>query len=161
MTASQAVQERPNVAFGLVSGLVGAQSAYGDDRPGSSGSHFSVFEHPAAVSASQLPFAYHSSPLMPTVVAQSDASASSRRYESPALAPTRPSSGSGGVKSEDDDASYVAGPGSSKKKGKDGPKRTGKLPNATTATLKDWLMLHVHHPYPTEYVSNFSQWRLR
>lgn len=29
-------------------------------------------------------------------------------------------------------------------------KRTGKLPAATTAHLKGWLMAHVHHPYPTE-----------
>ena len=31
-------------------------------------------------------------------------------------------------------------------------KRTGKLPAATTAHLKGWLMEHVHHPYPTESV---------
>lgn len=33
-------------------------------------------------------------------------------------------------------------------------KRSGKLPAAVTTTLKNWLLAHTQHPYPTEYVSH-------
>jgi hypothetical protein len=146
------MHDQANVPSGLVGDHdVVATSSTSIGRPGTGGtstSHGSVHE-PA--------FAYHSSPLMPANVnvAHSDHSsgsiAAAMRMGSPLPPATRPSTGSGG-KSDEDDASYV-GSGSGRKagaRGKEAPKRTGKLPNSTTAILKDWLMLHVHHPYPTE-----------
>lgn len=54
------------------------------------------------------------------------------------------------TKSDDDDSSSATEEKVIKKKCNNGRRRRGNLPKSVTAILKQWLIDHRGHPYPTE-----------